>query len=258
MKNWIRNILLLAGSISVLIVTPGCTTGLAQQWMQDSPAQAQEALMEATQEPEATPSPETTPWVGSKEMEAVVEQPQGPLSPSGKSYTYYDTVEPTYIDGVLLVNKEYALPRDYGDGADPEAYQAFLKLQAGARWAGYSMPMLSGYRSFDYQDELYNDYVMADGRDLANTYSAWPGHSEHQTGLAFDVGRISMQFANTGAGQWLARHAHEYGFIIRYPAGKEDITGYQYEPWHIRYLGVDLATKVYESGLCLEEYLGVA
>lgn len=72
------------------------------------------------------------------------------------------------------------------------------------------------------------------------------------------MGWVDLQFADTPAGRWLANHAHEYGFIIRYPEGKEDITGYQYEPWHIRYLGVELATKVHQSGLCLEEYLGVA
>ena len=117
------------------------------------------------------------------------------------------------------------------------------------------MPLLSGYRSFDYQDKLYRKYAAADGVAAANTYSAWPGHSEHQTGLAFDIGSINNNYGNTPAGKWLAAHAHEYGFIIRYPKGKEGVTGYQYEPWHVRYLGVELATKVYESGLCLEEYL---
>lgn len=73
--------------------------------------------------------------------------------------------------------------------------------------------------------------------------------------MAFDIGSINNNYGNTPAGKWLAAHAHEYGFIIRYPKGKEGVTGYQYEPWHVRYLGVELATKVYESGLCLEEYL---
>lgn len=176
------------------------------------------------------------------------------VSPSGQPYSYYDTVEPTYINGVLLVNKTYALPRDYG-GYDETATAALNKLQAGAEAAGYSMPLLSGLRDFDYQDKLYRKYVAQDGKEAADTYSAWPGHSEHQTGLAFDIGSITNDYGETAAGKWLAAHAHEYGFIIRYPLGKEDITGYQYEPWHVRYLGVSLATDVYESGLCLEEYL---
>lgn len=177
-----------------------------------------------------------------------------PLTPSGKLYGYYNTVRPTYLKGVLLVNKQYALPRSYG-GANGEANAALRRLQAGAENAGFSMPLLSGFRSFETQDKLYRRYAATDGVAAANTYSAWPGHSEHQTGLAFDVGKISNGFGNTPAGKWLAAHAHEYGFIIRYPKGKESITGYQYEPWHIRYLGVKTATAVYESGLCLEEYL---
>ena len=95
------------------------------------------------------------------------------------------------------------------------------------------------------------------GQELTDTFSARPGHSEHQTGLAFDVGAIDDDFANWPSGIWLKENAHKYGFIIRYPKGKQHITGYKYEPWHIRYLGVDLATKVYNSGLTLEEYLGI-
>lgn len=250
MRNSIQKMLIFGGMVGVLWSASGCSIQVVGVGQQAPSLPLQEEVVEAT--------PEPTDWVGGKHIDTVVEQPQGPLSPSGKSYGYYETVKPTYIDGVLLVNKEYALPQDYGDGEDATAYQALLKLQQGARWAGYSMSLMSGFRSFETQDELYNDYVKADGVEVANTYSAWPGHSEHQTGLAFDVGWVDLQFANTGAGKWLANHAHEYGFIIRYPQGKESITGYQYEPWHIRYLGVDLATKVYESGLCLEEYLGVA
>jgi len=249
-RNSIQKMLIFGGMMGILLSASGCSIQTVEWGRQTPSLPPQEKVVEAT--------PEPTDWVGGKHIDTTVEQTQGPLSPSGKSYGYYETVEPTYIDGVLLVNKEYALPRDYGDGEDTTAYQALLKLQQGAQWAGYSMPLMSGFRSFETQEELYNDYVMADGVDVADTYSAWPGHSEHQTGLAFDVGWVDLQFAYTGAGKWLANHAHEYGFIIRYPKDKESITGYQYEPWHIRYLGVDLATKVYESGLCLEEYLGAA
>ena len=104
---------------------------------------------------------------------------------------------------------------------------------------------------------LYNNYVSISGKEKADTYSARPGHSEHQTGLAFDVGSIDNNYGNTSAGKWLANNCHKFGFIIRYPIGKQNITGYQYEPWHIRYLGNPLATNVYNSGLCLEEYFGI-
>ena len=107
------------------------------------------------------------------------------------------------------------------------------------------------------QERIYNNYVAIDGIVKADTYSARPGHSEHQTGLAIDVNSIDYTFLNTPECEWLAKNAHKFGFIIRYPKGKEAVTGYSYEPWHIRFLGVDTATAVYNSGLCLEEYLGI-
>ena len=105
--------------------------------------------------------------------------------------------------------------------------------------------------------QLYQRYVDRDGKEQADTYSARPGYSEHQTGLAFDLNEVSDAFIGTPEAEWLAAHAQEYGFIIRYPADKVAITGYKYEPWHVRYLGKETAAAVYESGLCLEEYLGI-
>jgi D-alanyl-D-alanine carboxypeptidase len=116
----------------------------------------------------------------------------------------------------------------------------------------------SGFRSYAYQQNLYNRYVARDGKAEADRYSARPGHSEHQTGLAMDVNSVGQSFAYTSEGKWLAAHAHEYGFIIRYPKGKEDITGYMYEPWHIRYVGVEIAKEITEAGITFEEYMGVA
>lgn len=165
---------------------------------------------------------------------------------------------PTYINGILLVNKQYALPSSYGNGLDAAAYNAFMQLQAGAANAGYSMPLISGYRSYNYQADLYNSYVARDGQAAADRYSARPGHSEHQSGLAMDVGAIDNNYGNTPAGKWLAEHCADYGFILRYPQGKENITGYMYEPWHIRYVGVQYAQEIMNSDLTLEEYLGVA
>ena len=111
--------------------------------------------------------------------------------------------------------------------------------------------------NFVFDETIPNNYVKKDGEEKAGTYSAKPGHSEHQTGLAFDVGLVDSSFADTESSKWLEQNCHLYGFIIRYPKGKTDITGYIYEPWHVRYLGVSIATKVKESGLTLEEYLGV-
>lgn len=120
---------------------------------------------------------------------------------------------------------------------------------------------MSGYRSYPTQVQLYNRYVARDGKKAADKYSARPGYSEHQTGLTFDVGGVNSDknlyasFGKTKEGQWIAKNAHKYGFIVRYPKGKEKVTGYQYEPWHLRYLGKGTATKVYQSGKTLEEYV---
>lgn len=163
----------------------------------------------------------------------------------------------TYIDGILIANKTYALPSDYAPGVNAEAEAAFYEMQADASDLGLNLYISSGYRSYDYQAGLYQRYVDRSGKAEADRYSARPGHSEHQTGLAFDLNTISDEFKDTNEGKWVAENCHKYGFIIRYPEDKESVTGYMYEPWHIRYLGVDTATAVYESGLCLEEYLGI-
>lgn len=163
----------------------------------------------------------------------------------------------TYVEGILIVNKKYSIPSNYGSGVDKEAYAKLQELQSSAKKAGYTIKLCSGYRSYASQKKIYNNYVRVYGQKSTDTFSAKPGHSEHQTGLAFDVGKIDDNFGNTKEGKWLAQNAHLYGFIIRYPNGKQAITGYKYEPWHIRYLGVEIATKVYESGLSLEEYLGI-
>ena len=163
----------------------------------------------------------------------------------------------TYVNGVLIVNKKYGLPKDYNPGVNKEALNALKKMQADASALGLDLKLVSGYRTYERQEKIYNKYVKKDGQKKADTYSSRPGHSEHQTGLTFDIGEISDNFSKTNSYKWLENNAHLYGFIIRYPKGKEDITGYKYEPWHVRYLGVDLATKVKESGLCLEEYLKI-
>ena len=166
-----------------------------------------------------------------------------------------EEVKPTYIDGVLLVNKQHALPSDYYDDNEI-ALQAYNKLYEAAIQAGYSLPLLSGYRSYEYQNELYQTYVNNDGVEAADRYSARAGYSEHQSGLCFDVGEISYEYGESEEGKWLAQHCAEYGFIIRYPKEKEHITGYMYEPWHIRYVGKDIATFIMKENITLEEYLG--
>lgn len=135
------------------------------------------------------------------------------------------------------------------------------KLFEAASQENHSLMLASGFRSKQYQTQLYNGYVQTDGQAAADKFSAKPGTSEHQTGMAFDVCQANsncdlvQSFGDTPTGKWVAEHAHEYGFVVRYLKGKEVVTGYEYEPWHLRYVGIDLATQLYKNKLTLEEYL---
>ncbi|GIP58717.1 M15 family metallopeptidase [Paenibacillus sp. FSL W8-0186] len=179
----------------------------------------------------------------------------------------------------VLVNKELALPEDYepSDLVYPdvrftfkekiekrmmrsEAAKALEEMFAGAERDGIYLAGVSAYRSHSTQTSLFNRYVARDGEEKAKTYSAVPGHSEHETGLAIDVsgsdGKCAAEdcFGGTKEAEWLAQHSAEYGFIIRYPEGKEAITGYKYEPWHLRYVGKEIAADIFERDITLEEY----
>lgn len=160
----------------------------------------------------------------------------------------------TYVGGVLVANKKHSIPENYGSGLSDELWSALEEMRAGT---GYSFVVMSGFRSYEVQKNLFWSYVERDGYDNAVTYSAYPGTSEHQTGLGADLGWVDEQYAYTEEGMWLAENCQEYGFIIRYPQGKQNITGYIYEPWHVRYLGKSTAKLVHDSGLTLEEFLRV-
>lgn len=165
----------------------------------------------------------------------------------------------TYIDGILVANKTYSLPSNYGSGLTDATINAFNKMKEAAQKEGLHIYISSGFRSFNKQNTLYNNYVARDGKKEADTYSARPGHSEHQTGLAFDVNTISSAFDNTKEAKWLHQNCYKYGFILRYPKGKTKETGYIYESWHYRYVGEELASKLYNNGdwIPLETYFGI-
>ena len=164
----------------------------------------------------------------------------------------------TYVNGILIVNKTYSVPKDYNPGSlTSEAKNAFDEMQKAASADNIKLWIASGFRSYSLQTSLYNNYVLKDGKTKADTYSARPGHSEHQTGLAMDLNIIDSSFEGTPEAIWIEKNCYKYGFIIRYPKGKEEITGYKYEPWHVRYLGKELSEKVYNSGKTLEEYLNI-
>ncbi len=202
-----------------------------------------------------TTVPETT---AAETVPALTDAPVQPdtVTPYGYPITVIDGV--TYVNGILIANKTYSLPDTYAPGGlTDDTYAAYIQMQSAAAAEGLNIFCKSGYRSYWDQYYIYNGYVARDGQALADTYSARAGHSEHQTGMAIDINSTYTSFADTPEGVWLRNNCHKFGFIIRYPEGKEHITGYMYEPWHVRYVGIDAATAITESGLCLEEFYGI-
>lgn len=238
-----------------------------------APAPAQETPAE---EPPASPDAE-------QPSSTIEPTPATPQDTTGAPQNTTD--EPQEVTGspdslTILVNKQYKLPDQFkpADLVDPdvpfifkgksekrmmrkEAAEALEKMFAGAKKDGILLAGVSAYRSEATQRVLFDNYVKKDGEAAARMYSALPGTSEHETGLAIDVsgstGACAAEdcFGDTKEAAWLAKHAAEYGFIIRYPQGKDAITGYQYEPWHIRYVGKEIASEISAKNITLEEYL---
>ncbi|HFI0694337.1 TPA: LD-carboxypeptidase LdcB/DacB [Streptococcus suis] len=169
----------------------------------------------------------------------------------------YYSVQGKYGE-VIIANKKHPVSASYAPGENPQALAAFQNLIADMQAKGFAISNnYSGFRSYETQASLYQSYVNQDGQAAADTYSARPGYSEHQTGLAFDLLDSSGNLLEEPtASQWLADNAHRYGFIVRYLPGKEYSTGYMAESWHVRYIGQE-ASDIYNSGLTLEEYFGV-
>ena len=177
---------------------------------------------------------------------------------TSKGYSGYTKDGLTYIDGYLIANKTYYLPSTYNPGLDSTVQSKANLMFADAKALGLNIYLSSGFRSYSTQKNIYNNYVSRDGKAKADTYSARPGHSEHQTGLAFDVNQIDSSFDNTPEAIWLSNNCYKYGFILRYPKGKDNETGYMYESWHFRYVATDLAEKLYNNGdwITMETYFG--
>lgn len=167
----------------------------------------------------------------------------------------YNQMASTYLPEVVDMSLQYA---SSGQSLREDAYESFITMVKAMKTDGLSgIYVFSGYRSYETQSNIYERYVTSKGQEWADCYSARPGHSEHQLGLAADVAAVSGSsngFDATEEYAWLAENSYKYGWILRYPEDKEIITGYGYEPWHYRYLGEDLATKVAESGLTYDEY----
>ena len=215
-------------------------------------------LAACSQEKSATPDANTSSeqstvqegTVGSKSHEA--SQKKAEVVDKGDHYS----IQGKY-DEIVIANKHYPLSKDYNPGENPTAKAELLKLIAAMQQAGFPISdHYSGYRSYETQTQLYQDYVNQDGKAEADRYSARPGYSEHQTGLAFDlIGTNGDLVTEEKAAQWLLDHAADYGFVVRYLKGKEKETGYMAEEWHLRYVGKE-AKDIAASGLSLEEYYG--
>ena len=201
--------------------------------------------------------------------------------PNVKSNFYQDIVETPNANSLfVLVNKNYRLnesytPTDFVPVDVPlseysqvntnylrrDAADATELLFAKAKEAGYDLTLRTGYISYEIQKNLYNQDVYEVGYEYADQFNSRPGHSEHQTGLAIDIttpsinNELSIDFAKTEEGKWVLEHAHEFGFIIRYPENREEEVGYSYEPYHLRYVGVEAATEIYENDWTLEDYV---
>ena len=190
-------------------------------------------------------------------------------------YPFYTNIEnsDTSFGYQLICNKHYKLASTYtgnlvtmsntysrvgGAQLDSTAYEAFKKLSDDARKNGLNIVNQSAYRSYNTQNIIYNDYIKTKGQNWTDKWSARPGHSEHQTGLALDVATYTTKALNdflyTNEFKWMIENAHKYGFILRYPDKEEYITGYSYEPWHYRYVGIDAATTIYNEKITFEEY----
>lgn len=163
----------------------------------------------------------------------------------------------TYINDILIVNKKYKLPKDYNPGIDSIALGQLNRL---IKDSNFDLYIVSDFRTYDVQKKLYDNSIRERGYKYTEKYVARAGYSEHQTGLAFDVldkNSSKEDFEFTKSAKWLNDNCYYYGFIIRYPKDKENITNYKYEPWHLRYVGEKVAKEIMKKEITLEEYLNI-
>lgn len=270
-KKWPVVVTIIIGSI--LIIVPVIWIGI-HNWnldkslaalnlkqQADEPSQipdSQEELQDVGGDPSEEPEKNQTPEEPKDSPKPPVEKPANNMYEPNQKYPKIPTIK----NGLIIANKQHPLPIDYNKGEDIIARTAFNEMAAAAKLDGFELVAFSTFRSFERQEVLYNQYVEKDGQQAADQYSARPGYSEHQTGLAFDIGEKNYEqhwaaatFGETPAGEWVAQNAHLYGFILRYPLGKEEVTGYMHESWHFRYVGVEPATDMFTHKQTLEEYL---
>lgn len=242
-------VLVLTGCGEAATPEPSPTPTASARVELDTPSPTPSATPTRTPTPTPTPEPAADWDLRSADSLQVLVNKRTPLQPAD------------YVPSLVAVSSA----QEGGETVRPEVDAALAELSAAMRAdIGEGTFVFSSYRSFDRQTQLYNGYVAQYGQAEADTTSARPGHSEHQTGLAVDVSgtggacRLDVCFGDTAAGRWIAEHAWEHGFIVRYPEGLEGITGYEYEPWHLRFVGTEISTAMHEQGArTYEEFLGL-
>ncbi len=226
----------------------------------------------------ATVTPTSEPVISQEPTVEPTIQPEETEEPQETETPQIEVVDTTSDDSLQrIVNKQNPISADYVPSdltmitvnaektqyLRSEANEKLSEMFEAAENDGIHLVLISGYRSYETETELYQFWVTYAGQEEADQIDCQPGYSEHQLGLAVDIGaeskacRLDECFASTTEGQWLANHAYQYGYILRYPEGKQSITGIIYSPWNYRYVGVEEATKLYESGLTMEEYYEV-
>lgn len=253
MKKWIAACIAIVALVIAawLIWHPGRATAPAHESGQKTAGSSNSTAASGQQPPKFD---KTANSISDPASLWVVVNKLRPLEP--KTYVPADLVVPNVPLRANITSDEKYMRSD--------SAAALEKMFTTAKQAGISLNIQSGYRSYNFQVGLYNSYVRQNGQTAADTFSARPGYSEHQTGLAVDVGtvrgvcEVDQCFGDTPEGQWVAANAYLYGFIVRYPKGMDNITGYEYEPWHLRYVGVSLSTEMHKGGIqTLEQFFGL-
>jgi len=262
--NWVRMAIFLILVLLLVFLSKFFSDGVSK----DSPSgldgeKVKENLMEPSEvdlKGDEPPAGKDTSIRGIPELKDVLTYDDGDLL---VLVNKYHGVAPDYKPD-NLVNIDYSMATWDGIYVKKETYDAFVEMYNDAAKQGYTLCVCSGYRTYEDQRELFTQNLVSQGEEYTYMFSAYPGRSEHHTGLAIDITSASMdwalsqEFAEYPEGQWLDEHCQDYGFILRYPKGKEDITGYGYEPWHFRYVGKDVAKEIMSKGITFEEYLGEA
>ncbi len=243
--------------VIIVVILLALTAGAVAYYKEDTPETTNKPANQTTSKPSTPQQPAFDKKQFSLENPDslwIIANKQRPLNP--KNYA------PTLVIPAMRLRSNITTDERQVRQVTADALE---KLSTAAEADGITLTLESGYRSYNFQVNLYDHYVSVQGKAVADTQSARPGYSEHQTGLAADLGGVTKPacnvedcFKDTPEGEWIVANAYKYGFIIRYPEGKQAVTGYIYEPWHLRYVGTDLAQEMRRVNVStLEEFFGL-